>query len=820
MAMTPTVSIPCRMSSRPLRGARSRFMRSRCTRKACCPRVTQPCSAWPTKPAEAFSWPSPRRNYRGLSPKSSRKCAPSIMSPSRRNRTLRGFTRCRSKCALRRNCTSTPAMGTTLWHNKLAYHIVGLAKSRLAIRQPRLQNVTRQVLVFYDVGKRVAHVVRVNDHVLLFHVRGLEADDVEHLLHNRVQAPRANVLRAFIHAEGEVRHLLQRLGSELQPHALSVEQRYVLLGERRLRLAEDPDEVLHRQRLQLHANGEAPLQLGNQVAGLRNMEGASGDEENVIGPHHSVARVHGRAFDDGQDVALHTFARNVRSVSAFAPGYLVDLVEEDDARVLHSLHRDARHLVHVHQALLLFLDEVLEGLADLHLPFLGALAEDVGQDVLHVDVHLLDALVGDDLERGHRFFPDVQLDYALVELAFAQLLTKLLARARARLGGQKRFVADVETDLLLVLCGGTRWNLRRHCRQQQVEQPLFRVHLGLVGDVLQLLFPHHVNGDLHQVTDHGLDIASNVADLGKLRGLDLHKGRVRQLRQPARDLGFADARRTYHDDVLRNHLFGQFGRQFLPAHAITQRDRDRALRLVLAHNIFVEFAHDLARRQLVECDMFFICGCGKINGQCDVPQGLKPQSIVQPVYAGLRAGDTRSQLLNRHSVVGIDADFAGDLHGLFGNLTSRQVRVFAERGRGCRSVRATAADGRNTRVRLDDVSLSTYQERLLLIGDQQERLERAQHFVGAPVLGQLDRSTTEVAMILLQLGLETRKQRERVGGGAGKPRQNFVLIKPPNLTGGVLDDAFPKRDLAVSSHHHFPIPANAKNCSRADQTLS
>src|SRR5271165_6490376 len=331
MAMTPTVSIPCRMSSRPHRGARSRFMRSRCTRKACCPRVTQPCSAWPTKPAEAFSWPSPRRNYRGLSPKSSRKCAPSIMSPSRRNRTLRGFTRCRSKCALRRNCTSTPAMGTTLWHNKLAYHIVGLAKSRLAIRQPRLQNVTRQVLVFYDVGQRIAHVVRVNEHVLLFHVGGLEADDVEHFLHNRVQAPRADVLRAFIHAEGEVRHLLQRLGSELQLHALSVEQRDVLLGKRRLWLAEDLDEVLDGQRLQLHANGEAPLQLGNQVAGLRNMEGASGDEENVIGAHHPVARVHGRAFDDGQDVALYAFARNVGPVSAFAPCDLVDLIEEDDA---------------------------------------------------------------------------------------------------------------------------------------------------------------------------------------------------------------------------------------------------------------------------------------------------------------------------------------------------------------------------------------------------------------------------------------------------------------------------------------------------------
>jgi hypothetical protein len=97
------------------------------------------------------------------------------------------------------------------------------------------------------------------------------------------------------------------------------------------------------------------------------------------------------------------------AVAAFAAGDLVDLVEEDDARVFHALDRDARDLVHIDQALLFFLDQIFEGLVDLHLPLLGALAEDVGQHVLDVDVHLLDALVGDDFEggqiatfRGHR----------------------------------------------------------------------------------------------------------------------------------------------------------------------------------------------------------------------------------------------------------------------------------------------------------------------------------------------------------------------------------------------------------------------------------
>ena len=51
------------------------------------------------------------------------------------------------------------------------------------------------------------------------------------------------------------------------------------------------------------------------------------------------------------------------------------------------------HLVHIDQALLFFLDQVFEGFADLHLPLLGALSEDVGQHVLDVDVHLFHALV-------------------------------------------------------------------------------------------------------------------------------------------------------------------------------------------------------------------------------------------------------------------------------------------------------------------------------------------------------------------------------------------------------------------------------------------
>src|SRR5262249_25691890 len=164
---------------------------------------------------------------------------------------------------------------------------------------------------------------------------------------------------------------------------------------------------------------EAPLQFRNQITGLGHMKRSGGDEQNMISSNHSVARVHRGPFYDRQNVTLHALARDIRSVTAFAAGDLVNLIEKDDAGLLDAIDGDARDLVHVNQALFFFLDQVLEGLADLQLPLLGALAEDVGQHVFEIDVHLFDALVRDDLEGGHRALPYLNFDHAIIELAFA-----------------------------------------------------------------------------------------------------------------------------------------------------------------------------------------------------------------------------------------------------------------------------------------------------------------------------------------------------------------------------------------------------------------
>ena len=209
-------------------------------------------------------------------------------------------------------------------------------------------------------------------------------------------------------------------------------------------------------------------------------------------------------------------------------------------------------------------------------------AEHVAHHVLQVDADLLDRAAGDDLERRHRRRLHVELDDALVEPALAELFAHPLARAAGLLapGG-------------LILAG----HRRPRRRQQQIEQPLLGGRARLVLDLVALLRADHVHGELDEIADHRLDVAADVADFGELRRLDLDERRMREPRQPARDLGLADAGRPDHQDVLRRDFFGHLAREPLTPHAVAQRDRDGALGLGLADDVLVQLGDDLARGQ-------------------------------------------------------------------------------------------------------------------------------------------------------------------------------------------------------------------------------
>ena len=230
----------------------------------------------------------------------------------------------------------------------------------------------------------------------------------------------------------------------------------------------------------------------------------------------------------------------------------------------------------------------------------------LGKHVLEIDVHLLDALVGDDFEGREIAFADVDLYRAVVELAFAQLLAKFFAGAALRLVAGRSGCRTFEHHAARRPLSGTRSGRRK----QNIQQALFGVELGFVGDVFQFLFAHHFDGDLDQVANHGFDIASHVADFGELRRFHFQEGRVRQLGQAAGDFSFAHAGGADHDDVFGNDFFRQVGSKFLAAHAIAQGDGDGALGVLLADDMLVQLGDDFTRSQFVECDLFFFSGSG------------------------------------------------------------------------------------------------------------------------------------------------------------------------------------------------------------------
>ena len=210
-------------------------------------------------------------------------------------------------------------------------------------------------------------------------------------------------------------------------------------------------------------------------------------------------------------------------------------------------------------------------LGDGRLAALLLAAEEAGEHLLDVDVHLLDALVRHDLEGRERLVGDLDLDHAVLELALAQ---------------HRRAAAPASP----------RPRSRGSAGRSRSSRRCLGAALRAVADLERLLLADHLDGDLGQVAHDRLDVAADVADLGELRGLDLEERRVGQARQAPRDLGLADARRPDHQDVLRQDLARHLGREALPAPAVAQRDRHGLLRALLADDVLVELGDDLARR--------------------------------------------------------------------------------------------------------------------------------------------------------------------------------------------------------------------------------
>ena len=158
---------------------------------------------------------------------------------------------------------------------------------------------------------------------------------------------------------------------------------------------------------------------------------------------------------------------------------------------------------------------------------LGFAAAKLAENIADIDGAHLRARHAGNLEHRHAAAArlHLDLDFLVVDFAGAQFLAEALARGRAGAG------AD-----------------------QSVDHALLGVEFGFRLHVFALALAGERDGNLHQVADDLLDVAADIADLGELGGFDLEKRRAGQPRQPAGNLGLADAGRPDHQNILRQHF--------------------------------------------------------------------------------------------------------------------------------------------------------------------------------------------------------------------------------------------------------------------------
>src|SRR5258708_6983645 len=109
--------------------------------------------------------------------------------------------------------------------------------------QEFLQYVPRQILILHDLTEHLLHVGRVHLELLALLFGRLEADLVEHALHDGVQAPGADIFSAFIYAKSKARDFFERFGRELQLYTFGFQQPDVLPRQRRFPLAPDAHQA-------------------------------------------------------------------------------------------------------------------------------------------------------------------------------------------------------------------------------------------------------------------------------------------------------------------------------------------------------------------------------------------------------------------------------------------------------------------------------------------------------------------------------------------------------------------------------------------------
>jgi len=98
-----------------------------------------------------------------------------------------------------------------------------------------------------------------------------------------VEAAGADVFHLAVYFGGQAGDFLDGVFGELYGYSFGGEERDVLFYQGVAGFCEDALEVVLCEAFQFHADGQTALQLGDEVRGLGEVEGAGGDEEDVVG---------------------------------------------------------------------------------------------------------------------------------------------------------------------------------------------------------------------------------------------------------------------------------------------------------------------------------------------------------------------------------------------------------------------------------------------------------------------------------------------------------------------------------------------------------
>src|SRR5205807_6813827 len=97
------------------------------------------------------------------------------------------------------------------------------------------------------------------------------------------------------------------------------------------------------------------------------------------------------------------------------------------------------------------------------------------------------------------------------------------------------------------------------------------------GHFIEFFLANHVNGSLDQVAHHRFHVATDVANFRVLRSFNLYERAAGETRQAAGNLRFSHAGGADHEDIFRQHVFGDFWWKLLAADTVAQSDGHGAL---------------------------------------------------------------------------------------------------------------------------------------------------------------------------------------------------------------------------------------------------